>query len=273
MTSSYKSLFDLGGRVAVVTGATGVLGRHFCHALAAHGASVAVLDVVADATRALADELSAEHGVRALGVACDIADEAQVAAMIGTVEQSLGPIAALVNNAATKTADVADFFAPLDSFKLDTWNEVMRVNLDGTFVITRAIGLKMVERRSGSIVNIGSHLGSVGPDNRVYEDSQYLGHRIGTPPVYAASKAGLIGLTKYFAAVWGPSNVRINIVSPGGVFSGQNTVFGDKYSARVPLGRMAEVREIVGAVVYFASDASSYTTGQNLLIEGGLTSW
>lgn len=131
----------------------------------------------------------------------------------------------------------------------------------------------MLERKHGSIIQTASIYGILGPDQRIYEGSHYLGRQINTPPVYAASKAGVVGLTRYLAAMWAHANVRVNTLVPGGVESGQNDIFNSRYSARVPMGRMAQADEMVGALIYLASDASSYVTGQTLAIDGGLSAW
>ena len=131
----------------------------------------------------------------------------------------------------------------------------------------------MADRGRGSIIQTASVYGVVGPDQRIYEGSEYLGRAINTPPVYSASKAGLIGLTKYFATYWGPHGVRVNTLTPGGVSSGQNAEFDRRYSARVPLGRMAVPDDLTGALVFLASDAAAYVNGQNLIVDGGLTAW
>jgi NAD(P)-dependent dehydrogenase (short-subunit alcohol dehydrogenase family) len=138
---------------------------------------------------------------------------------------------------------------------------------------TTVFGAPMAERRHGSIINTLSIYGIVAPDQRIYEGAFYEGKAINTPAVYSASKAGLWGLTKYLAAYWGASGVRVNAITPGGVFSGQNDAFVQRYSARVPLGRMGQREEMAAAVVYLASEASSYVTGQNLVVDGGLTVW
>jgi NAD(P)-dependent dehydrogenase (short-subunit alcohol dehydrogenase family) len=149
----------------------------------------------------------------------------------------------------------------------------MSVNLDGMFFVARSVGAKMIERNHGSIVQTASIYGVVGPDHRIYEGSKYLDRQISSPAVYSASKAGVVGLTRYLATLWGPTKVRVNTLTPGGVSSGQNRVFDEKYSVRVPMGRMAEAREMTGALVYLSSDAASYVTGQNLIVDGGLTAW
>jgi NAD(P)-dependent dehydrogenase (short-subunit alcohol dehydrogenase family) len=269
----YRGLFDLGGRVAVVTGGTGILGRRFAAALADHGASVAVVDLDRDAADGFATELRSTFGVQAGGYVCDVADEDAVTEAVAAVEAELGPIAVLHNNAASKSSSLEGFFAPLATTSLETWREVMAVNLDGMFLMARAVGNRMVERGRGSIVQTASIYGVMAPDQRIYEGSSYLGMEISSPVVYSASKAGVVGLTRHLAAEWGARGVRVNTLVPGGVRSGQNDTFLARYSARVPLGRMAEADEMTGALVFLASDASSYVTGQTLLVDGGLSAW
>ena len=149
----------------------------------------------------------------------------------------------------------------------------MAVNLDGLFLVARAVGTRMAARGAGSIVQTASIYGVRGPDPRLYEGSEYRGQPINTPPVYSASKAGVIGLTKHLATYWADRGVRVNTLTPGGVESGQNETFQARYGARVPLGRMARPDEMVGALLFLASDAASYVTGQNIIVDGGLSAW
>jgi NAD(P)-dependent dehydrogenase (short-subunit alcohol dehydrogenase family) len=141
------------------------------------------------------------------------------------------------------------------------------------FLVAQAIGSAMAARGAGSIIQTASIYGLLAPDQRIYEGSEYNGRPINTPAVYTASKAGVIGLTRHLATYWGPRGVRVNTLTPGGVSSGQNNTFSQRYSARIPLGRMAEADDLVGAAVFLASDASRYVTGQNLIIDGGLSAW
>jgi NAD(P)-dependent dehydrogenase (short-subunit alcohol dehydrogenase family) len=269
----YRQLFDLSGRVAVVTGGAGILGRGFCAALADHGARVAVVDRDEAAATEVASELAERFGADALGLGCDVADEGSVSRMAARVTDELGPIEILHNNAATKTDDLEAFFEPVETVTLATWREVMSVNLDGMFLVARTIGADMVERGRGSIIQTASIYGIIAPDQRIYEGSEYLGRQISSPAVYSASKAGVVGLTRHLAALWGARGVRVNTLVPGGVNSGQNDVFADRYGARVPMGRMAEADEMTGPLVYLASDASSYVTGQTVVVDGGLSAW
>jgi len=265
-----RSEFDLTGRAAIVTGGGGILGRGFCQVLAEHGARVAVIDV---------DQASAEKTAElikkdAIAVACDVSNATSVAEAVARVVREFGGVDILHNNAGTKTANPADFFTPFEDYRLDTWREVMGVNIDGMFLMAQAAGKQMIAQgHGGSIIQTASIYGVVAPDQRIYEGSQYLGRAINTPAVYSTSKAAVIGLTRYLAAYWGAQGIRVNTLTPGGVESGQNDVFSRKYSARVPLGRMARADEMQSALLFLASDASSYVTGQNLVVDGGLTCW
>lgn len=268
-----RASFDLSGKVAVVTGGLGILGRWFCAALADHGADVAVVDLDQDGCAAYATELQARFGIRAEGFGCDLSSADAIAALPGRIEGRLGPVSILHNNAATKGASLDAFFAPTEEFAPDVWREIMAVNLDGAFFVARAFGARMAERGEGSIIQTASIYGVMGPDQRIYEGSEYMGRPINTPAVYSASKAGVVGLTKYLATLWGDKGVRVNTLTPGGVSSGQNAVFEARYGARIPLGRMAQAEEITGALVFLASDASRYITGQNICVDGGLSAW
>ncbi|WP_052664282.1 SDR family oxidoreductase [Nitriliruptor alkaliphilus] len=269
----FRNLFDLTGRVAVVTGGAGILGRRFAAALADHGAAVAVVDLDEGAVQEVANALRSEYGGRAEGFVCDVSDEVSVRDVVVAIEDGLGPIDVLHNNAASKSSSLEGFFAPLATTTLATWREVMAVNLDGMFLVAREVGNRMVARERGSIVQTASIYGVMAPDQRIYEGSSYLGMEISSPVVYSASKAGVVGLTRHLAAEWGLSGVRVNTLVPGGVRSGQNDTFLARYSQRVPLGRMAEADEMTGALIYLASDASSYVTGQTLMVDGGLSAW
>lgn len=267
---SYRNLFDLTGRSAVVTGGCGILGRHFAAALSQFGARVAVVDLDEQAAVAVA----AEIGGGAIGIGCDVAQPDQVEAMAARAAEACGGIDILLNNAASKASSLDAFFAPTEEFSLETWREVMAVNLDGVFLVAQAVGKRMVAQgRGGSIIQTGSIYGIMGPDQRIYEGSNYMGRPINTPPVYSASKAGVVGLTRYLATYWAEHDIRVNCLVPGGVESGQNDVFRGRYGARVPLGRMASKRDMVGAVLYLASDAAAYVTGQVLAVDGGLSAW
>jgi NAD(P)-dependent dehydrogenase (short-subunit alcohol dehydrogenase family) len=259
----------LDGQVALVTGGAGILGRQFCAGFAEAGAQVAVVDLFADAAREAADAI----GAAAFPYACDVADKNSVQACVAAIAERFGKIDILANNAATKTADMRSFFAPFEEYSLETWRDVMSVNIDGMFLMAQAVGPHMRAAGKGSVVQTASIYGLVGPDSRIYEGSDYLGGPINTPAVYAASKAAVIGLTKWLATEWAPCGIRVNALVPGGVGSGQNGVFSEKYARRVPMGRMAKPEEMVGPMLFLASDSASYVTGQVLAADGGWTAW
>jgi NAD(P)-dependent dehydrogenase (short-subunit alcohol dehydrogenase family) len=268
-------LFDLSGRTAVVTGGGGILGRAFCDVLAAHGAAVAVVDIDREAAEASAAAVAREvPAVQVLVVTCDVSDPVAVGSMTRAVVDRFGHIDILLNNAAAKTRDRDRFFAPFEAYALETWREVMAVNLDGMFLVAQAVGRQMIAQATGgSVIQTASVYGLVAPDPRIYEGSDYLGGPINTPAVYSASKAAILGLTRHLAAHWAPQGIRVNALTPGGVESGQNERFRANYASRVPLGRMAQATELTAAMLFLASDASSYVTGQNLVVDGGLTCW
>ncbi len=271
---NYSTSFDLTGKTAVVTGAVGILGREFCKGLADCGANVAVVDLDLNVAQTFAEELAERSAVQAVGVSCDVSDPEAVAAMTETVVQTLGNVHILVNNAGSKSGDLGAFYASFEDYTLAQWREVMAVNIDGMFLVAQALGRHMlVHGQGGSVVQTSSIYGLMAPDPRIYEGSEYLGYTISSPAVYSASKAAVVGLTKHLAAYWGDKGIRVNALAPGGVESGQNEMFQARYAARIPLGRMAERSEMVGTVLYLASDASRYVTGQVIAVDGGLSAW
>jgi NAD(P)-dependent dehydrogenase (short-subunit alcohol dehydrogenase family) len=274
VNSHYKNLFELNGKTAVVTGAVGILGKHFCKGLAEFGAQVAVVDLDLEKCTAFAAELERDYGTQALGVVCDVSDPASVKNMVDQVVSRFGAIHVLHNNAASKSADLDAFFASTEQYSLHEWRKVMSVNIDGMFLVAQAVGGQMQKQGTGgSIIQTASIYGLVSSDKRIYEGSFYLGRQISNPAVYSTSKAAVVGLTKYLAANWGDQGIRVNALVPAGVESGQNETFKSRYSARVPMARMAQPDEMVGALVYLASDASSYVTGHCLVVDGGLSAW
>jgi NAD(P)-dependent dehydrogenase (short-subunit alcohol dehydrogenase family) len=274
MSIDYIKQFNLIGKVAIVTGGCGILGNHFCSALSDAGANVVVVDVNFESAKELAHTLSNKYNTKATGYYCDVSNQDSVIELVRNVVNDYGKIDILHNNAAAKSNDLNAFFAPFEEYSLEQWRTIMSVNIDGMFLMAKEVGKQMVlQNQGGSIIQTSSIYGIMGPDNRIYEGSFYLGRQINTPAVYSASKAAVVGLTKYLATYWANKGIRVNTLTPGGTENGQNDTFMQRYASRIPLNRMAKAHELTGALLYLASDASSYVTGQNIIVDGGLNAW
>jgi NAD(P)-dependent dehydrogenase (short-subunit alcohol dehydrogenase family) len=269
-----RQLFDLSGRVAVVTGALGQLGPIWIEGLLNAGGVVAGIDrpEADDAPRFA--ELQERHDRARLRLyRGDIRDRAQVIEVRDQCVADLGVPSVLVNNAGLdQPPNVESPQYRLEEIPSEVFGRIIEVNLSGAFKVIQAFGVSMVEARRGSIINIGSLYASVAPDSRFYDhlphDPPFL-----KPPAYGASKAAVVNLSRYLAALWGPSGVRVNTLSPGGVLGEQDAEFRRKFCERVPLGRMAVASDLVGPLLFLASDASAYVTGIDLLVDGGFTVW
>ena len=274
--SSLPSLFDLTGRVAVVTGGAGLLGREHGTVLAAAGAHVVLLDLPASDPAARAAELASAHGVDCLGLAADITDEAALVAVRGAIVERFDRLDILVNNAANnpkvENASPDRPWSRLEHFPIDAWNADIAVGLTGAFLCSRVFGAQMVVQRRGVVVNVASDLGVIAPDQRLYrvdglaDDAQPV-----KPVTYSVVKTGLLGLTRYLATYWTAEGIRVNAISPGGVYAGQPDAFVARLRALIPMDRMARIDEYHGAILFLCSDASAYMTGQNLVVDGGRT--
>lgn len=272
--NQYAKKFSLSGKTAIVTGGVGILGKHFCKGLADCGANIIVADLDENNVKQFANELKDDFNANAIGIACDVSLPDSVNDLVSMALESFSSIDILHNNAASKSADLDAFFAPFEDYSLAEWRRIMSVNIDGMFLVAQAVGKQMLtQEKGGSIIQTASIYGAMAPDHRIYEGSFYMNRQIGTPAVYVASKAAVIGLTKYLATYWADKNIRVNTLTPGGVESGQNKIFKKNYSNRIPMARMAQADEMVGALIYLASDASSYITGHNLIVDGGLNCW
>jgi NAD(P)-dependent dehydrogenase (short-subunit alcohol dehydrogenase family)/CMP-N-acetylneuraminic acid synthetase len=265
---SLHDMLSLDGRVAVVTGGAGHLGRTMAAALAEAGAGVAVVDVDEAAAGKVADEIARAYGVPTLGLAADLSDEIATRAIPGRVVSALGRLDILVNNAAyVGTSGLTGWAVPFEQQSSDTWRKALEVNLTAVFNLTQASREALLASGSGSVINIASIYGIVGPDLDLYE-----GTTMGNPAAYAASKGGLVQFTRWCATVLAP-HIRVNAITPGGIFRNQNPAFLNRYVSRVPLKRMAVEDDFQGAVAYLASDLSKYVTGQNLVVDGGFSVW
>ena len=269
--------FDLKDRVAIVTGGAGLLGTEFCKTLAEAGASVAVVDLNIEAAKKVADALT-KDGYRVKGFGTDITKPDSVKGLVASILSDFGRLDVLVNSAALDPKFDPDAaskgIAPgnFEDYPLDQWNAALNVNLTGMFLITQACVKPMIEHgKKGSIINICSTYGLNGPDQRIYVKD---GKRVAYKPVYyTVTKAGVMGFTKYLAAYYAGTEIRVNALTPGGVFNNHEDYFVKNYSAKTILGRMAHGDEMNGALLFLASEASSYMTGNNVVVDGGWTAW
>jgi NAD(P)-dependent dehydrogenase (short-subunit alcohol dehydrogenase family) len=250
-------LFSLADRVAIVTGGAGQLGSEIVRGLEARGARVAVFDLATDPYR------------------IDVTDRSAVEDATETVMRELGTPHVLVNAAALDSPPdaPAEEVGPVESYPEGSFDAVMNVNVKGTFVPCQVVGARMADEGRGSIVNVSSVYGMLSPVQDVYEFRRREGDEFYKPVAYSVSKSALYNLTRYLATYWAKSGVRVNTLTLAGVANEQPKEFVDAYTARMPLGRMADVGEVVGPVVFLASDASSYMTGANLVVDGGWSAW
>jgi NAD(P)-dependent dehydrogenase (short-subunit alcohol dehydrogenase family) len=266
--------FSLHNRTAVVTGAVGLLGREHCIALGEAGAAVIVTDLDADACQAFARDL-VQRDIRAVAVAADITDAASLGRLRDAALANFGSIDVLVNNAAIddKVDPKADLEASrFENYPLERWRRSIDVNVTGTFLACQIVGGEMARRGRGSIINVASTYGVVAPDQSLYQGPDGA-QRFFKSAAYPTSKGAVVALSRYLATYWASAGVRVNTLSPGGVRDAQDAHFVESYGRRTPLGRMAGREEYRGAVVFLASDASTYMTGSNLIVDGGWTAW
>jgi len=275
--SNILEKFDLKGRVAVVTGGAGLLGSEFCRTLAEAGAAVTIVDLNAAAAGKVADGLAAA-GCPVRAVPTDITDPAAVKAMVAEVLSAFGRLDVLVNSAGMDPKFDAEALAKgltpgrFEDYPLEQWNAALTANLTGTFLVTQAcVAPMLAQGKKGSIINICSTYGLNGPDQRIYiKDGKRLAFK---PVYYTVTKAGMLGFTKYLAAYYMGTEIRVNCLTPGGVFNNHDDTFVANYSAKAILGRMAHKDEMNGALLFLASEASSYMTGGNVVVDGGWTAW
>lgn len=270
-----RDLFSVKGKVMVVTGGLGQLGRRFSLALAERGARVAVFDVDVTARRVAQRFGAQRRNPRLLFVPVDVTKRASIETGLRRVTRRWGVPHGLINNAALDAPPHAspEDNGPFERYRERTWDQVMAVNLKGVFLCSQVIGAQMAKAGRGVILNISSVYGMVSPDQRIYDYRRRKGEVFFKPAAYAASKAALLNLTRYLATYWAGRNVRVNTLTFGGVFNHQDERLLQAYCARVPLGRMAQEEELNGAVIFSMSDASSYMTGSNLVMDGGWTAW
>ncbi len=274
-----NELFSLENKVAVVTGALGLLGKNHCRALSEAGAKIVVTDLDDEKCREFSKTLSPGS----LGIGADITNNDSVKNLCNIVLQNFNQIDILVNNAAINDMFVqkdsfgenpaaAEELSMFENYPLSLWQKSLDVNLTGTFLCSQIIGTEMAKNRKGSIINIASTYGITAPDQSIYkkEDGTQTFFKSAAYPV---TKGAIISFTKFLAAYWGNKGVRVNSLSPGGVENNQEEFFIKNYSEKTPLGRMAQPNDYKGAIIFLACDASSYMTGANLVVDGGWTAW
>jgi NAD(P)-dependent dehydrogenase (short-subunit alcohol dehydrogenase family) len=274
---SVRNTFDLSGRVAVITGGAGFFGVQHAEAIAEMGGSPVLLDIDGERARKCAQGIATTFGVPALGLATDITQPEAVTEALGHILATFERIDILINNAANnpKVEDQAEQqWSRLENFPLDVWHQDLAVGLTGAFVCSQVIGSEMARRNRGVILNIVSDLGVIAPDQRIYRQAGLPEDQQPVKPVsYSVVKTGLLGLTRYLATYWADRGVRVNAISPGGIYADQDADFVQRLTHLIPLGRMAHRNEYKAAVIFLTSDASSYMTGANLVIDGGRTCW
>jgi NAD(P)-dependent dehydrogenase (short-subunit alcohol dehydrogenase family) len=277
MGGDMMGLYELGGRVAVITGGAGVLGRMHALAIAGAGGTPVLADIAADRARAVAAELGVQTGRTVGAVRMDVTDPESVRVAADEVEARHGPVSILINNAANdpKVAGPGqERLTRFEHFPMDQWQADFAVGLTGAFLCCQVLGTRMAERGAGVILNIASDLGLIAPDQRLYWRDDVPADRQSAKPVsYSVVKHGLVGLTRYLATYWAEAGVRVNALAPGGVLAGQSPEFLDRVQSRIPMARLARPDEYQGAVVFLCSDASSYVTGAVLVADGGRTVW
>jgi 2-deoxy-D-gluconate 3-dehydrogenase len=266
--------FKLDGKAAIVTGGPGLLGKEFCRTLAEAGAGVVVADINEKSALDVASDLQSK-GFRAIGVAVDVTRAESVENLVQQTVKTYGSVDVLVNSAAMDpkfdAAHASQHAGTFEDFPLDAWNQALSVNLTGLFLCCQAVARQMKVQGSGSLINICSTYGLVGPDQRIYIKP---GQPLRTKPVYySVTKAGVLGLTRYLATYYAGTKIRANALTPGGIFNDHDETFLQNYSARTVMGRMANKDEMNGALLFLASEASSYMTGSNLVVDGGWTAW
>jgi NAD(P)-dependent dehydrogenase (short-subunit alcohol dehydrogenase family) len=276
-----KELFDLTGRVAVITGGAGFLGKQHASALAELGAKVVLWDLEKNSLEAATKSLTELFPGQILNHLVDISNQETIQAATTDLQFNYDGIDILVNNASMTVARGQDkfknYFDPFEDYPIELWEMALKVNLTGTVQVTKSLS-PLLKKNAGraSIINIASDVGVISPDHRIYKENperDFKGTNFNTPLSYATSKAALIHMTKYWATYWAKEGIRVNAISPAGVYNNQDPAFVRELVDRIPMGRMAKPHEYKGAIAFLASDASSFMTGSNLIIDGGRTSW
>lgn len=269
------NLFDIKGKIIIITGGLGQLGRQFTTALTERGAKVAIFDTAVDSPHTPLEIQNNLNEPLCIYEPVDVTRKASIQKGLQDVIQQWGLPDALINNAALDSPPdaPAEENGPFENYPEESFDRIMEVNTKGVFLACQVIGGAMAEKGKGSIINICSIYGLVSPNQKIYAYRRESGTPFFKPVAYSVSKSALLNLTRYLATYWGNKNIRVNTLTFGGVYNNQDNTFLANYCDRVPLGRMANEDEYNGAIIFLVSEASSYMTGANLIIDGGWTSW
>jgi NAD(P)-dependent dehydrogenase (short-subunit alcohol dehydrogenase family) len=262
-----QKLFDLTGKVIIITGSSGMLGAQYAYGLSECGANVVLADIDISRSKIIEKQIKKSFLTDPMTIQLDLTNKESILSMTSTILKKYSKIDVLINNAAYQ-GNSKIRSSGFENLELETWNQAIDVNLTGVFLCCQSIGKQMIKQKSGNIINIASTYGLVGPDQKIYGKSGQ-----NSAIFYAATKGAILNLTRYLSTYWEGTGIRVNTFSPGGVENNQDPDFIKKYSKKTPLGRMAKKDEYVGSMIFLASDASSYMTGSNLIVDGGWTAW
>jgi NAD(P)-dependent dehydrogenase (short-subunit alcohol dehydrogenase family) len=271
ITKSLQNIFDIKNKTIVLTGSAGRLGEHFAHVLSSSGANVVLIDIQTKKNQKLENDLKKLYNTNPIAINADISDEVDVKNFVQIILKKYKKIDALVNNAHFISRDHPGRDASFENYPIELWDDMISKNLRSLFLCSKEIGRVMLKQKNGVIVNISSIYGMKGADQRIYGKS-----RLNSPSPYAVSKGGLVNLTRYLAAYWHRKNIRVNTLTLGGVYDKklhQDKSFIKKYSDKTMLGRMAKKSDYDGALLFLVSNASSYVTGSNIIVDGGWSAW
>jgi NAD(P)-dependent dehydrogenase (short-subunit alcohol dehydrogenase family) len=270
------AIFDLSGRVGLITGGGGKMGQQFSAVLAKAGAEVVISDANGENCRAAGSFYEKQLGKKSVVLECDVSDETSVKDLFTEIKRRYGRLDFFISNVMGKPEG---YYRPFEEYDVSTWNRIHDINVTGTFLCCREASPLLEKSGNGSIVITASIYGMVAPDFRIYDGCAPVKNLYGdddpltTPGAYASSKGGLIALARYLSVLLAPKKIRVNVLTPGGVYDGQEPTFHDAYVQRTPLGRMATWSDYNGSILFLVSDASRYMTGANLVVDGGWTCW
>ncbi len=268
-------MFDLKNKIIIITGAGGFLGKSFCKFLLLFKAQIVAIDnsqKKLNYLKKIIEELDIDKKKFYL-IKCNITSESEVKKARNKILKKFKKIDVLINNATFRPKNLKNYYRPFENFNLSDWKEVSSVDSDGTFLMIKHFCNIMKKRREGSIINIGSVYSQLAPNFEIYKDSFYKGVKMNSPAVYSVNKFGINGLTRYLASYLGKYKIRVNCISPGGIQNDHSKKFIKNYSSKVPLNRMGNINDLIGVVVLLSSNKSSFITGQNILVDGGLSCW